>query len=53
MVPVAGGAQRVLVRFTNPDRPSYRATVAATRTHLFFTIDERPSDIAVAELTRR
>jgi Tol biopolymer transport system component len=53
MLPVAGGAPRLLVRFTNPDRPSYRASVAATKTHLFFTIDERQSDIAVAELTKK
>ncbi|MDQ8164283.1 MAG: protein kinase [Gemmatimonadota bacterium] len=52
MAPAAGGAPRLLVRFTNPDRPSYRASVVATRTHLFFTIDERQGDIAVAALTR-
>jgi hypothetical protein len=53
MVPLSGGAPRLLVQFTNPDRPSYRPNVAASRTHLFFTIDDRQSDIAVAELTRR
>jgi Tol biopolymer transport system component len=53
IVPVSGGTPRLLVRFTNPDRPSYRAGIAASQTHLYFTIDDRQSDIAVAELTRR
>ena len=57
VVPLAGGTPRLLVRFTDPDRPSYRTGnwtgVIASRTHLFFTIDDRQSDIAVAELTKR
>ena len=52
IVPLAGGTPRLLVRFTNPDRPSYRTVVAASRTHLYFTIDDRQSDIVVAELAR-
>lgn len=52
-LPIDGGPRRLLMRFTNPDRPTYRANVAASRTHLYFTIDDRQSDIAVAELTKR
>lgn len=52
-VPVAGGTPRRLLRFTNPDRPSYHFAVEAWRTHLHFTINDRQSDIAVAELVRR
>ncbi len=54
MVPLASGTPRLLVRFSNPDRPSYRPrSFSASRTHLFFTIDDRQSDIAVADLVKR
>jgi Tol biopolymer transport system component len=45
-----GGRPRLLVRFDNPAKPSYRPTFATDGRRFYFTIDERQSDIYVAEL---
>jgi eukaryotic-like serine/threonine-protein kinase len=52
-VPVSGGRPRLLVRFTDPSRPSIRPDFAAGAGRFFFTIEDRQSDIWVAEITKR
>ena len=50
-VPITGGRPRLLVRFDNPAKPSYRQDLWHTDgRRFFFTINERQSDIYVAEL---
>jgi Tol biopolymer transport system component len=48
-----GGPPRLLVEFPNPDRQSSRYDFAVDATRLYFTIEDRQSDIAVAELLPR
>ena len=48
-----GGSFRLLVRFPNPDRQSSRGDFAVDRTHIYFTIEDRQSDVYVAELIGR
>jgi TolB protein len=50
LVPVTGGQSRPLVRFDDPNRPSSRGEWATDGRRLYFTIDDRQSDIFVAEL---
>jgi Tol biopolymer transport system component/tRNA A-37 threonylcarbamoyl transferase component Bud32 len=52
-MPATGGTPRRLVRFDNPDRPSFRPTFAVDGARFYFTIDDRQSDVFVAEVTRR
>ena len=52
-VSAAGGRPRQLVRFDDPERQSTRRDFATDGTRLFFTIDDRQSDIFVAELIER
>jgi hypothetical protein len=50
-VPITGGRPRLLVRFDDPAKPSYRQDLWHTDGRRFyFTINERQSDIYVAEL---
>jgi len=50
-LPATGGRPRLLVRFDDPERPSYRSPGWATDGRRFyFTINDRQSDIYVAEL---
>ncbi|HEX6644262.1 MAG TPA: hypothetical protein VF037_06275, partial [Gemmatimonadales bacterium] len=49
-VPSAGGTPRLLTRFDDPARPSSRFNLAVGRTHLYFSIDERQSDVWVLDL---
>ena len=50
-LPATGGRPRLLVRFDDPEKPSYRAPGWATDgRRFFFTINDRQSDIYVAEL---
>ena len=45
-----GRSLRMLVRFPNPERQASRADCPVSRTHVYFTIEDRPSDVYVAEL---
>jgi len=45
-----GGNPRLLVRFPNPDRQSSRADFAADRKRFYFTIEDRQSDVFLAEM---
>jgi Tol biopolymer transport system component len=45
-----GGPPRPLVRFDDPAKPSYRTWFATDGRRFFFTVDDRQSDIYVAEL---
>jgi serine/threonine-protein kinase len=49
----AGGMPRLLVEFPNPERQSSRYDFAVDATRFYFTIEDRQSDIAVAELLPR
>ncbi|MBE0593855.1 MAG: PD40 domain-containing protein [Gemmatimonadales bacterium] len=46
----AGGAPRMLVRFPEPDRQSSRKDFATDGVRFFFAIEDRQSDVFVAEL---
>lgn len=52
-IPVTGGAPRPLVRFDDPARPSTRGDFWADATRFYFRIENRQSDIWVADLTKR
>jgi Tol biopolymer transport system component len=52
-VPTAGGRPQLLVRFTDPSRPSIRVDFAAGAGRLFFTLEDRQADIWVAEISQR
>lgn len=52
-VPVSGGEPRLLVRFDDPSRPSIRSDFAVGAGRFFFTIEDRQSDIWVAEMVER
>jgi Tol biopolymer transport system component len=49
-VPATGGSPRLAVRFDDPSRPSNRNTLAVGPDHIYFSIDERKSDVWVMEL---
>ena len=49
----SGGPARLVTRFDDPSRPSHRYNVAAGPTDVFFTIDERASDVWVMDLAER
>jgi Tol biopolymer transport system component len=51
-LPVAGGRPRLLVEFTDPDRPSLRPDFAAGGGRFFFTTEDRQSDVWVADIVR-
>jgi Tol biopolymer transport system component len=52
-VPAAGGAPRLLVRFDDPQRPSYRQQWALGRDHFYFPIEDRQSDVWVLDAVKR
>jgi Tol biopolymer transport system component len=52
-VPVGGGAPKLLVRFSDPARPSNRFDFAVDAKRFYFRIEDRKSDIWVAELNKR
>jgi TolB protein len=52
-VPMGGGAARLLVHFTDPARRSNRTDFAAGAGRLFFGIDERRSNIWLADVTEQ
>jgi Tol biopolymer transport system component len=49
-VPVAGGAPRLLARFDDPARPSYRPQWTLGRDRLYFAIEDRQSDVWVMDV---
>jgi serine/threonine-protein kinase len=49
-VPAAGGAPRQLVRFDDPARPSYRPQWALGPGRIYFTVEDRQSDVWVMEV---
>ncbi len=53
VVNAAGGSPRLLVRFNDLNRPSSRRDFAVDATRLFFAIEDRQSDVFVAEMISR
>ena len=51
-VPAAGGAPRLLVRFDDPSRPSGRQEFTTDGKRLYFTVDNRQSDISVMDVIK-
>ena len=52
-IPATGGRPRLLVRFEDPARASNRFDFASDGKRFYFTIEDRESDIWMAELTSR
>jgi len=52
-IPAAGGAPRLLVRFDDPNHPSYRPEVTVGGGRLYFTEEDRQADVYVMEVERR
>ena len=52
-VPAAGGAPRLLARFDDPQRPSYRPQWALGTDRMFFPVEDRQSDVWVMDAVRR
>lgn len=51
-IPVAGGRPRLLARFDDPARASNRFEFASDGKRFYFTVEDRQSDIWVAEVAR-
>ena len=52
-VPAQGGIPSLLIRLTDPERQSNRREFATDGTRIYFTMDDRQSDVFVAELEER
>ncbi|MFL5620578.1 MAG: protein kinase domain-containing protein [Gemmatimonadaceae bacterium] len=52
-IPASGGRPRLLVRFDDPARASNRFEFASDGRRFYFTIEDRQSDIWVAEVTKK
>jgi eukaryotic-like serine/threonine-protein kinase len=52
-VRASGGTPRLLVRFDDPSRPSYRPELAVSGGRIFFTIEDRQADVYVMDVERR
>ena len=52
-LPVPGGKPRLLVRFDDLNRPSFRPALTTDGKTLYFTIEDRQSDVFVAEVLRK
>jgi Tol biopolymer transport system component/tRNA A-37 threonylcarbamoyl transferase component Bud32 len=52
-IPVAGGRPRLLVRFADPAHASNRFEFASDGKRFYFTVEDRQSDIWIAEVTGR
>ncbi len=52
-IPTAGGVPRLLIRFTDPNRLSNRPDFDTDGRRFYFTIEDRESDLWVAEIERR
>jgi hypothetical protein len=48
---VGGGAPRLVTYFDDPARPSPRFNMAVGPHHLYYSIDERQSDVWVMEVS--
>ncbi len=51
-IPASGGTPRLLVRFADPNRPSYRPEFDVRNGRFYFTVEERQSDIYVMEVKK-
>ena len=51
-IPVAGGPPRMLVRFTDSAHPSNRAEFTTDGKRLFYSVEERQSNVWVADVIR-
>jgi hypothetical protein len=49
-MPLSGGVPRLLVRFDDPLRPSFRPEFATDGERLFFTVGSQESDLWVMDL---
>jgi Tol biopolymer transport system component len=52
-IPITGGKATLLTRFDDPHRPSYRPEWTIGQARMYFTIDDRQSDVWVADVVRR
>ena len=52
-VPLAGGEPRLLVSFSDPSRPSYRPAFTTDEKRIFFPVEDRQSDIHIAEVVKK
>lgn len=52
-IPTVGGSPRLLVRFDKPAWSSNRFDVASDGKRFYFTVEDRQSDVWVAEVARR
>jgi len=52
-IPATGGKPTLLIRFDDPHRPSYRPEWSIGGGHMYFTIDDRQSDVWVADVVSR
>jgi eukaryotic-like serine/threonine-protein kinase len=52
-VPAAGGTPRLLVRFPDPERQSSRKDFATDGKRFYFAIEDRQSDVWIADLERK
>jgi Tol biopolymer transport system component len=52
-LPVEGGPPKLVVKFTDPTRPSIRADFAAGAGRFFFTLEDRQADVWIADFTRK
>jgi hypothetical protein len=52
-VPASGGSPRLLVRFADAARPSNRPDFSVDARRFYFAIDDRQSDIWIAELVKK
>jgi Tol biopolymer transport system component len=48
-VPLLGGERKLRVRFDDPARPSYRTTWWLGKKRIYFTVEDRQSDVWVME----
>jgi Tol biopolymer transport system component len=51
--PLAGGEPRLLVSVPDPSRPSYRPPFATDEKRIFFPVEDRQSDLHVAEVVKK
>ena len=52
-LPATGGVPRMIVRFDDPTRPSYRPEWAVDGKRIYFTISDRQSDVWVVEIAKK
>jgi serine/threonine-protein kinase len=52
-VPASGGAPKLLVRLDDPSHPSLRPELTVGDGRIFFTVQDRQSDVYVMEVVRR